>query len=110
MTVLLDDHAWIAWLALIVAAVILEMRRLDLRGLCVGAAALAGLLSGLVGAPWWLEALVAVVAACALLGAARPALLRALAVGGPGEDADADADRIDRIDPPVAHDDNVAPA
>ncbi|CAQ01791.1 hypothetical protein ACR8AL_06035 [Clavibacter sepedonicus] len=83
MTVLLDDHAWIVWLALIVTAVVVEMRRLDLRALCGGAAALAALLSGLVGAPWWLQALVAVVVAAALLGAARPAVLRALPVEDP---------------------------
>ncbi|UKF30514.1 NfeD family protein [Clavibacter phaseoli] len=104
MTVLLDDDAWIAWLALIVAAVVAEMRRLDLVGLCGGVAALTGLLVGLVGAPWWLQALVAVVAAAALLGAARPALLRALPVEG--EVADDDGS----LDPPPAHDDRVPPA
>jgi len=82
VTVLLDDHAWIAWLALIVVLVVLEMRRLDLAALCGGAAALGALLSGLVGAPWWLQALLAVALAIALLAVARPALLRAL----PGDD------------------------
>jgi membrane protein implicated in regulation of membrane protease activity len=88
VTVLLDDHAWIAWLALIVTAVVMEMRRLDLRGLCGGVAALAALLSGLVGAPWWLQALVAVVVAVALLRTARPALLRALPIETPRADDD----------------------
>jgi membrane protein implicated in regulation of membrane protease activity len=82
VTVLLDDHAWIAWLALIVTGVVVEMRRLDLMGLCGGVAALAALLSGLLGAHWWLQAVVALVAAAALLGSARPALLRALPVEG----------------------------
>ncbi|MBP2458399.1 membrane protein implicated in regulation of membrane protease activity [Clavibacter michiganensis] len=104
MTVLLDDDAWIAWLALIVAAVVAEMRRLDLVGLSGGAAALAALLSGLVGAPWWLQALVAVVAAALLLGAARPALLRALPIEGDG-----DADGAGSVDPPPALDDRVPP-
>ncbi|QGV66810.1 hypothetical protein [Clavibacter nebraskensis] len=87
MTVLLDDHAWVAWLALIVTAVVVEMRRLDLRGLCGGVAALAALLSGLVGAPWWLQALVAVVVV-ALLRTARPTLLRALPMETPRADDD----------------------
>ena len=92
MTVLLDDHAWIAWLALIVTAVVVEMRRLDLMGLCGGVAALAGLSSGLVGAPWWLQGIVSVVAAVVLLRLVRPALLRALPVEGPRPDDDPGAD------------------
>jgi hypothetical protein len=105
VTVLLDDDAWIAWLALIVAAVVAEMRRLDLVGLCGGVAALTGLLVGLVGAPWWLQALVAVVAAAALLGAARPALLRAFPVEG-----EVAGDDVGSLDPPPVHDDHVPPA
>jgi membrane protein implicated in regulation of membrane protease activity len=85
VTVLLDESAWIVWLAVIVVLVVVEMRRLDLAALCGGGAALAALLSGTVGAPWWLQVVVAVAAAAALLGVARPALLRAL----PLEDAPA---------------------
>lgn len=105
MTVLLDDHAWIAWLALIVAAVLVEMRRLDLVGLCIGSAALAGLVSGLVGSPWWLQALVGVAAAAVLLRAARPALLRALPVDAPPGD-----DELRAAGSPAAPDDDVHPA
>ncbi|RIJ53372.1 hypothetical protein DZG00_01080 [Clavibacter lycopersici] len=105
MTAILDDETWIAWLAIIVAAVVVEMRRLDLAALCVGAAALAALLSGLVGAPWWLQALVAVAAATALLRAARAALLRAFPVDGAPDD---DGNRVSHS--PDASDDDVRPA
>jgi membrane protein implicated in regulation of membrane protease activity len=83
VTVLLDESAWIVWLAVIVVLVVVEMRRLDLAALCGGGAALSALLSGTVGAPWWLQVVVGVAAAAALLGVVRPALLRAL----PLEDA-----------------------
>ena len=99
MTVLLDDHAWIAWLALIVVLVVLEMRRLDLAALCGGAAALGALLSGLVGAPWWLQALLAVAMAVVLLAVARPALLRALPVEGPSAGAPAVAPGVAAVSP-----------
>jgi membrane protein implicated in regulation of membrane protease activity len=93
VTVLLDESAWIVWLAIIVVLVVVEMRRLDLAALCGGAAALAALLSGVVGAPWWLQVVVAVAAAAALLGVARPALLRALPVeDGPVAEALAEED------------------
>ncbi|MWJ78711.1 hypothetical protein DOU01_04740 [Clavibacter michiganensis subsp. michiganensis] len=105
MTVLLDDHAWIVSLALVVTAVVVEMRRLDLMGLSGGAAALAGLLSGLVGAHWWLQAVVALVAASALLGSARPALLRALPVEGRRE-----GDDLGPGDPAATSDDDGRPA
>ena len=104
MTVLLNDHAWFAWLALIIAAVIVEMRRLDLVALGGGTAALAALLSGLVGAPWWLQAVVALVAAAALLGSARPALLRALPVEGRRE-----RDDLGPGDPAAVDDDDEDP-
>ncbi|WP_317231573.1 hypothetical protein [Clavibacter capsici] len=83
MTVLLDESAWLGWLTVIVVLVVVEMRRLDLAALCGGAAALVALLSGLVGAPWWLQVVVAVVAAAVLVGVARPALLRALPLDEP---------------------------
>jgi membrane protein implicated in regulation of membrane protease activity len=93
VTVLLDESAWVAWLALIVVFVVVEMRRLDLVALSGGVAALVGLLSGLVGAPWWLQVVVALAAAVALVGVARPALLRALPVDEPPSE-----------DPPTAPD------
>jgi membrane protein implicated in regulation of membrane protease activity len=83
VTVLLDESAWVAWLALIVVLMVVEMRRLDLVALSGGVAALVGLLSGLVGAPWWLQVVVALAASVALVGVARPALLRALPVDEP---------------------------
>jgi membrane protein implicated in regulation of membrane protease activity len=93
VTVLLDESAWVAWLALIVVLMVVEMRRLDLVALSGGVAALVGLLSGLVGAPWWLQVVVALAASVALVGVARPALLRALPVDEPPSE-----------DPPTAPD------
>ncbi|MFT2751365.1 NfeD family protein [Clavibacter sp. Sh2088] len=98
MTVLLDESAWVAWLALIVVLVVVEMRRLDLAALSGGVAALVALLSGLVGAPWWVQVFVALAATVALVGVARPALLRALPIDDPTADdestaPDAAADR-----------------
>jgi membrane protein implicated in regulation of membrane protease activity len=97
VTVLLDESAWVAWLALIVVLVVVEMRRLDLVALSGGVAALVGLLSGLVGAPWWLQVVVALAASVALVGVARPALLRALPVDEPpSEDPPTAPDAADR--------------
>jgi membrane protein implicated in regulation of membrane protease activity len=95
VTHLLDDYAWLCWLAVVLVLIVVEMRRLDLRALLGGVAALAALLAGVVGAPWWAQALVGAVTAVVLLPVARPALLRAMPLdeavveaplddGGPG--------------------------
>jgi membrane protein implicated in regulation of membrane protease activity len=95
MTALLDDHMWIAWLVVILGLIVVEMRRLDLAALCGGVAALAALLAGLFGAHWWLQVLVALAAAVALLRGARPALLRALPVDSPSTERRRHADDVD---------------
>ncbi|MFT2689144.1 hypothetical protein [Clavibacter zhangzhiyongii] len=92
MTVLLDDHMWIGWLVLILGLIVVEMRRLDLAALCGGVAALAALLAGLLGAHWWLQVVVGLAAAVALLRGARPALLRALPVDSPSSERRRHAD------------------
>lgn len=85
------DYAWIVWLVLILLFVTIEMATLDLTFLMIAAGSLGGLLSGLVGAPWWLQLLVAASLTMALLFGIRPPLLRALRRGGDPAKSNVDA-------------------
>ncbi|TFC96892.1 MULTISPECIES: NfeD family protein [Cryobacterium] len=85
------DYAWIVWLVLILIFVTIEMTTLDLTFLMMAGGSLGGLLSGLVGAPWWLQLLVAASLTMALLFGIRPPLLRALRRGGDPAKSNVDA-------------------
>lgn len=78
----LNDYAWIAWIALILVFVIIEVTTLELTFLMLSIGSVGGLLVGLFGGPWWLQAIVAGVLAVMLLFTVRPPLLRALRRGG----------------------------
>lgn len=78
----ITEFAWIGWLALILIFVIVEMLSLEFTFLMLAVGSLVGLLSGLLGAPWWLQLLIAGVVAVLLLFTIRPPLLRLLKRGG----------------------------
>ena len=78
----LASYAWIVWIALILIFGIIELTTLEFTFLMLAVGSLGGLISGLIGAPWWAQILVAAVLSLLLLFAVRPSLLRALKRGG----------------------------
>lgn len=78
----LTDYAWILWLGLILVFLIVEMSTLEFTFLMIALGSLGGLVSGLLGLPWWAQVVLAAVLALALLLAVRPPLLRRLKRGG----------------------------
>ncbi|MDZ4044429.1 MAG: NfeD family protein [Rhodoglobus sp.] len=84
-------YAWIVWLALILIFVIIEVTTLEFTFLMLGIGSLGGLVSGLLGAPWWLQIIIAGLLSVLLLFAVRPPLLRALKRGGDPTESNVDA-------------------
>jgi membrane protein implicated in regulation of membrane protease activity len=76
------SYAWIVWLVLILVFVIVEMLTIYFVFLMLAIGSVAGLVSGLFGAPWWLQAIIAAVISVLLIFTIRPPLLRALNRGG----------------------------
>ena len=74
----LGDHLWAAWLMLAVALGVAEMVSLDLILLMVAVGALVGALVALVGAPLFLQVLLAAGASGAMLMLVRPSLVARL--------------------------------
>lgn len=91
MVEFLASYAWVIWLALILVFGIIEVTTLEFTFLMLAVGSLGGLLSGLVGLPWWAQFLVAAVLSVLLLFAVRPALLRALKRGGDSTPTNVDA-------------------
>ncbi|KQQ19764.1 hypothetical protein ASF48_12610 [Rathayibacter sp. Leaf299] len=85
------QYAWILWLALILIFVIVEMITLEFTFLMLAVGSVGGLLTGLVGAPFWVQVPVAAVLAVLLLLTVRPPLLRLLRRGGDPAPIGADA-------------------
>ncbi|KQQ11010.1 NfeD family protein [Rathayibacter sp. Leaf296] len=85
------QFAWILWLALILIFVIVEMITLEFTFLMLAVGSVGGLLTGLVGAPFWVQVPVAAVLAVLLLLTVRPPLLRLLRRGGDPAPIGADA-------------------
>ena len=77
----IEQFAWIGWLALIAIFLAVEMVSGELTFLMLGLGGVFGLGSGLLGAPLWLQVIVAAAAAVALLVFVRPPLLRRLRRG-----------------------------
>lgn len=86
----ITSFAWIVWLVLILIFVIIEMLTLDFVFLMIAVGSLGGLLSGLFGAPWWLQLIIAALLSVVLLFVIRPPLLRALKRGGDPEKSNVD--------------------
>ena len=78
----LTSYAWVVWLALIIIFGIIEVTTLEFTFLMLAVGSLGGLVTGLFGAPWWVQIIVAAVLSVLLLFAVRPALLRTLRRGG----------------------------
>jgi len=91
MTEFLTEYAWVLWLALILLFIIVEMLSLELTFLMLGIGSLGGLLSGLLGAPLWLQIVLAAALSVLLLFGLKPALLRALGRGGDPTPSNVDA-------------------
>ncbi len=72
------NNGWIWWLALAVALAAVEAVTVDLVFLMLAGGALAAALASFLGVPFALAVIVAVIAATALLGIARPPLKRRL--------------------------------
>jgi membrane protein implicated in regulation of membrane protease activity len=88
----ITSFAWIVWLVLILVFVIIEMLTLDFVFLMIAVGSLGGLVSGLFGAPWWLQLIIAAVLSVVLLFFIRPPLLHALKKGG--DPAKSNVDRL----------------
>jgi len=71
-------YAWIGWVAVIAIVLVIEMLSGEFTFLMIAIGATAGLIASLVGAPIWLQIIIAAVAAVALLLFLRPPLLRRL--------------------------------
>ncbi len=78
----LSSYAWIVWLGLILVFLVIEMNSLEFTFLMLALGGLGGLVSGLLGLPWWAQIIIAGVVALLLLFAVKPPLLRRLKRGG----------------------------
>ncbi|HEU5223236.1 MAG TPA: NfeD family protein [Candidatus Lumbricidophila sp.] len=74
----LSQYAWIGWLVLILLFAVIEVFTLELTFLMLSLGSVAGLLAGLLSTDWWVQILVAAIAALGLLFLLRPRLLRRL--------------------------------
>lgn len=78
----LSSYAWIVWLALILLFLVVEMNTLEFTFLMIALGSLGGLVTALLGWPWWAQIVIAAILALLLLFAVRPPLLRRLKRGG----------------------------
>lgn len=72
----LTSWAWVFWLALILVFLVIEVLSLSFVFLMLALGSLGGLIAGLLGAPWYVEFIVAAVLSLLLLFFVRPPLLR----------------------------------
>ena len=77
----IEDWAWIGWLVLVLVFLVIEMLTLDFTFLMLSIGGVAGLGSDLIGAPLWLQVVIAAVVAAVLVLFLRPPLLRRLRRG-----------------------------
>lgn len=87
----LAEYAWIIWLAIILIFVIIEVSSLEFTFLMLAIGSLGGLLAGLVGAPGWLQVVIAAVLSVLLLFVLKPPLTRLLGRGGDTARSNVDA-------------------
>jgi membrane protein implicated in regulation of membrane protease activity len=76
-----EQWAWIGWLVLILVFLVIEMLTLDFTFLMLSIGGLAGLVADLLGAPIWLQVIIAAGVAAILVLLLRPPLLRRLRRG-----------------------------
>ncbi len=87
----ISSWAWVIWLGLILVFIIIEVNTLEFTFLMLALGSVGGLVAGLFGAPWWLQFIVAVVLALALLLLVKPPLLHALRRGSDPARSNVDA-------------------
>jgi membrane protein implicated in regulation of membrane protease activity len=75
---IIEQFAWIGWLVLILIFLTVEALTLDFTFLMLGIGGVAGLAADLLGAPVWLQVIIAAVLAALLILVLRPPLLRRL--------------------------------
>ncbi len=83
--------SWIFWAALILIFIIVEVATVEFVFLMLAVGSLAGLVTELVGGPFWLQVIVAAIVSVLLLFAVRPPMLRALKRGGDPTPSNLDA-------------------
>jgi membrane protein implicated in regulation of membrane protease activity len=77
----LTTYLWIVWLVFILIFLTIEVFTLEFTFLMLAVGSLGGLATNLLGAPWWLQIIVALVLSVLLLLTIRPVLLRRLRRG-----------------------------
>ncbi len=77
----LGDHLWAGWLTLAVALGVLELVSLDLFLIMLAGGAVIGAVVALLGAPFALQVVLAMISAVGLLGVIRPSVVRRLHSG-----------------------------
>ena len=77
----LGDNQWAGWLALAIGLGVAELFSLDLILLMLAVGAIAGMVTGVLGAPFLAQALVAAGASVAMLALVRPNVVRRLHSG-----------------------------
>ena len=82
---------WIWWLGAALILAIVETLSADLTFLMLAGGALGGMIAALLGAPLWLQVIVAAAVASLLLLAVRPALKRRMSSSAPEMRTNADA-------------------
>lgn len=87
----ITSFAWIVWLVLILVFIIVEMLTLDFVFLMIAIGSVGGLISGLFGAEWWLQLIIAAVLSVLLIFLIRPPLLHLLKRGGDPAKSNVDA-------------------
>jgi membrane protein implicated in regulation of membrane protease activity len=75
---LIENWAWIGWIVLIAAFLVIEMLSLDFTFLMLSFGSALGLISDLVGVPVWGQVIIAAAAAALFILFLRPPLLRRL--------------------------------
>jgi membrane protein implicated in regulation of membrane protease activity len=87
----ISSIAWVVWLALILLFLVIEIFTLDFTFLMLAVASVGGVISALLGVPWFFQLLIVGVLALVLLFAVRPPLFRALGRGADKTPSNLDA-------------------
>lgn len=83
--------AWVVWAALILIFLIVEIFTLDFTFLMLAVASIGGVISAVLGVPWFFQLLIVGLLAVLLLFAVRPPMLRALRKGADDTPSNVDA-------------------
>jgi membrane protein implicated in regulation of membrane protease activity len=78
---ILTTWAWVFWLALILVFIVVEVLSLSFVFLMLAVGSLGGLVAGLIGAPWWVQVIVAAALSLILVFFVRPPLLHVMKRG-----------------------------